>query len=81
MVNRVFLRDVRSGEYYAGPDRWTSQMEEAQDFEDGLEALDASANSGREHLEIVATSGEGSVDLVVPVVWKPRKQRVKFLGT
>ena len=57
---RVVLRNTKIGLYYAGPDRWVSAPEQAQDFEDIAHAAKVARQAKRGKLQVFPHYVEGT---------------------
>lgn len=52
-IMRVLLRNTRTGLFYAGPDQWTEERSEAQDFEATDRALDIVSEAKLKTVEVL----------------------------
>ena len=65
---KVFLRDTRTGLFYAGPDQWTTEHAQALEFEGPNFALDRVTQSKLEAVEVVIHFEESAFDIPLKIV-------------
>ncbi len=64
---KVFLRDSKTKQWYAGPDRWAEAWTGAREFQKVEEAVAFGSGLGVEGLEVVVHFSSGEGDLVLPL--------------
>ncbi|HSU56409.1 MAG TPA: hypothetical protein VLT36_20285 [Candidatus Dormibacteraeota bacterium] len=65
---KVFLRSTETGQFYAGPDKWTGDHAEAHDFQGPDSALDTVSQDKLTAMEVVMHFEEAAFDLPLKIV-------------
>jgi hypothetical protein len=65
---KVFLRNTRTGLFYAGPDQWTNEHSQALEFEGPNFALDRVSQAKLEAVEVVIHFEESAFDIPLKIV-------------
>jgi hypothetical protein len=65
---KVYLRHVKTGMYYCGRHRWTSDTTLADKFETPVEAMQMARSEMMTQMEIVIREGNPLVEKVVAII-------------
>jgi hypothetical protein len=70
---KAYLRHVRTGMYYCGWNRWTSDTTQAIKFESTVEAMQRARNEMMTQMELVIREGNPPVEKVVAIIESGKK--------
>ena len=65
---KVFLRNTRTGLFYAGPDQWTAEHAQAVEFAGPNFALDRVTQAKLEAVEVIIHFEESVFDIPLKIV-------------
>ena len=65
---KVLLRDTQAGLFYAGPEQWTEERSEAQDFEATDRALDLVSEAKLKTVEVLMHFEDPYFDIPMTIV-------------
>jgi hypothetical protein len=65
---KILLRDMGTGLFYAGPDQWSQDAGNAQDFESPDLALDQVSEANLGQVELVMHFEDAAFDVPVTIV-------------
>jgi hypothetical protein len=65
---KVYLRHVKTGMYYCGWNKWTSDTTRAVKFETPLEAIQRARSEMMTQMEIVTYEGNPPVEKVLAII-------------
>ena len=63
----VVLKDISTGEYFAGAGLWAREEDRALNFPSSLRALEFASQAGRDFLEVVMSFGDPVYDVRLQV--------------
>ena len=65
---KIFLRDTKTGRFYAGPEKWTADDTEAYDFQETNLALDAVQERRLHRIEVLMRFENPAFEIPLKVV-------------
>ena len=72
MNSKVFLRNWKTGQYYAGSNGWSGQASVAHDFDTAESAIELARTHTLEGMEVVVRFGHPDYDLILPLRLEPQ---------
>lgn len=65
---KIFLRDTKTGRFYAGPEKWTEDDSEAFDFQETNLALEAVEEGKLRRIEVLMRFEDPAFEIPLKVI-------------